>query len=69
MAAKKDTIRLLAEIIANTSAQRSMGLLGAAQEPWDALRSHDYLNLFGYSTVEEVEEALRRRLKVKTVDE
>lgn len=53
--------KLVAQIIEGTAVPRSMGALGAAQEPWDELRG--YLNLFGYSDSDEIESAIDRTLK------
>ena len=53
-------IPLLAEVLAHTQVQRSMGLLGAATVPWDTLRKE--LGLNGWVEPHEVERALITRL-------
>ena len=45
-------VKLLAELMAGLSVPGSMGLLGAADEPWRVLR--DRWDLFGYPTAEEI---------------
>lgn len=52
--------RLVAKIIEGTAVPRSMGMLGTAQEPWDELRN--YLGLFGYSSADEIEAAIDRKM-------
>lgn len=48
--------RLVAELISGTAVPRSLGILGAAEKPWDELS--DYLHLFGYADADEVERAI-----------
>jgi hypothetical protein len=53
-----DEVKLLAQLIAGLQVPRSIGgLLGAAIEPYDALRSR--FRCFGWQTAEEVEKCLR----------
>lgn len=66
---KKDIIRLFAELMADTQAPRSMGViaLGKGIESWDQIK--DQLNMFGWRDADDYEKALRNVLEVKAVDE
>lgn len=54
---EKDTIRLIAEMLAWLQVPGSMGVFGAAAKPWTDLR--DQIGVRGWHTADEAETALR----------
>lgn len=52
--------QLLAALVSGLSVPGSMGILGAAQEPWRQIR--EYLGLHGYQSAEEIHEILREKV-------
>lgn len=55
-----DLIRLTSELISGCQVPLSLGMLGAAAQPYRELA--DKLHLFGWNDAESIEEALRQYL-------
>ncbi len=54
----KTMVRLLAETLSGIQVPMSMGVIGAAAQPYAELR--DRLGLFGYPNADEIEKSLKR---------
>ena len=64
---KSKIIRLMAEILAGLQVPASMGVLGAAHEPWGKLLT--LIDTFGWKTVDEIQQELIRALEEEYFDE